>query len=358
MRYPVVVIDESGNTGPDLLNSEQPVFALASTDISMAEAEHMIAPIRTFQAQEIKFSKLKRNPAGRSRILEFLRNPELTNGNVKVTFFHKRFLIVTKIIDLLVETMAHRYGVDLYRDGANIALSNLHFFCMPTFCGKDATEVLFRSFLSMIREQTDGSIRRFYRTASVLYSCSTDAEYATLISPILYSQKDIGHILVNIDGNDLDPAIPALFQHCVFWGEHFEGPFDLLHDDSRTIFKEKGFFEKFLSRGEQEHIIGYDRRKFVFPLRARNLQFGQSVDDARLQVVDMIAGAVTYWMGGLITPPTIKEFWEEISTSALKDLVLGAVWPRPEVTPNELETEYAGGINTVDHMANFLKNYR
>ena len=358
MQYPVVVIDESGNTGSDLLSPEQPTFALASTAISVTEAEDMLSRIRTPQTQEVKFSKLKKTPAGRRRILEFLRAPGLTKTEMKITFFHKRFLIITKVVDLLVETMAHGDGVDLYRDGANIALSNLHFFCMPTFCGKASTEIFLRSFLSLIREQTAGAVRRFLHAASALYDNSSDAQYATVLSSILYSQKSIKHILANVDKNDLDPAIPALFEHCVFWGEQFAGPFDLLHDDSKTILQEKGFLEKFMSRGEQEHVIGYDRRKHVFPLRARHLQFARSADDARLQVVDMIASAGTYWMGGLITPPSHKEFWEEISTGVLKDLVLGALWPIPEVTPKGLETEHGGGINAVNHMADFLRNYR
>jgi hypothetical protein len=358
MKYPVVAIDESGNTGSDLLSPEQPVFALASTAISLAEAEGLLGRIRTPQTQEIKFSKLKKTPSGRLRILEFLRASELTNSAIKITLFHKRFMIVTKVVDLLVETMAHGDGIDLYRDGANIALSNLHFFCMPTFCGKKRTEAFFRSFLSMIREQTDAAVRRFYRAAWALYDNSIDAQYATNLSSILYSQKSIQHILANIDKYDLDPAVPALFDHCVFWGQQFGRPFDLLHDESKTILREKGPFERVMSRGEQEHLIGYDRRKFVFPLRARQLQFARSADDARLQVVDMIAGAGTYWLDGLIIPPAHKEFWEEISTGVLKNLVLGALWPVPNVTPKDLETQYTGGTNAVDHMADFLRNYR
>jgi hypothetical protein len=358
MKRPVVAIDESGNTGSDLLSLEQPVFALASTGISVAEAASLVAHIRTPQTQEIKFSRLKKTPAGRRRILEFLSTPNLPIAGIKVTLFHKRFMVITKIVDLLVETMAHGDGIDLYRDGANIALSNVHFFCMPIFCGKARTETFLRSFVSMIREQTPEASRRFYQAAWALYDNAGDHRYATTLSPILYSQSSIRHILTNVDKNDLDPAIPALFEHCIFWGEQIGEPFDLLHDESRTLFKEKDSFERLMSRGEQEQLIGYDRRKFAFPLRARQLRFARSVDDARLQVVDMIASAGAYWLGGLIRPPSHKEFWEEISVSALKDLVLGGLWPIPEVTPEGLETKYTGGINAVDHMADFLRKHR
>jgi len=93
MKYPAVAIDESGNTGSDLLSPEQPVFALASTGISVNEAENLVARIRTPQTQEIKFSKLKKTATGRRRIIEFLSAPELPTAGVKIVLFHKRFIV-------------------------------------------------------------------------------------------------------------------------------------------------------------------------------------------------------------------------------------------------------------------------
>ncbi len=353
---PVVAFDESGNTGSDLLNQEQPVFALASTAISNVEADRLLAPVRTPQTLEVKFSRLKKTAAGRRRVIEFLR--ELTEANIKISFFHKRFLVVTKIVDLLIETMAHLDGVDLYKDGANIALSNLHFYCMPVFCGKGPTEAFLRCFVAMIREQTTYAVQQFYGAAWALGKNSTDKKYAETLAPILLSEKLIQDVLAHTDKNDLDPAIPAFFEHCSFWGEHFGGPFDLVHDDSKAIFQKKGTLESLMSRGEEEHVIGYDRRKFVFPLRARRIQFGQSGQDARLQVVDLVASAGTYWMAGLIAVPSEKEFWETIGAGPVQKLVLDAVWPTPEVSPKGLDTEYDGGINAVDYMAEFLKKHR
>jgi hypothetical protein len=356
--FPVVAFDESGNTGSDLLNKEQPVFALASTSISNTEAERLLAPARTPQTLEVKFSRLKKTAAGRRRIIECLRAPRLTGANVKISFFHKRFLIVTKIVDLLVETMAHQDGLDLYKDGANIALSNLHFYCMPVFCGEGPTEVFLRRFVAMICEQTTYAIRQFYGAAGALHKNARDKKYAKILAPILLSERQIKNVLAHTDKNDLDPAIPAFFEHCSFWGEHFGGPFDLVHDDSKAIFQEKETLENLMSRGEEEHVIGYDRRKFVFPLRARRIQFGRSEEDTRLQVVDLVASAGMYWMTGFIAAPPQKEFWEAISAGPVQKLVLGAVWPIPEVSPKRLETEYDGGVNAVNYMAEFLKKHR
>lgn len=38
-----IYIDESGNTGSNLLDKDQPVFATASCDFSLAEAEYLLS---------------------------------------------------------------------------------------------------------------------------------------------------------------------------------------------------------------------------------------------------------------------------------------------------------------------------
>lgn len=156
----------------------------------------------------------------------------------------------------------------------------------------------------------------------------------------------------------MDPAIPAFVQHCAFWGEHFGRPFNLVHDESKPIFQGRKMLEDLMSRGEEEQVIGYDRRKFVFPLRARGITFGRSEDDPRLQVVDLVASASAYWMSGLVSPPDWKGFWEEIKSADILRFGRDTVWPTPEVTPKELDTEFDGGINAADHMAEFLAIHR
>ena len=89
-----VAFDESGNTGADLLNPQQPVFALASTSLTRVEAELVLDRIRTPQTKEFKFLRLRRNDAGRRRILQFLSAPELTPETARTTYFHKRFMVV------------------------------------------------------------------------------------------------------------------------------------------------------------------------------------------------------------------------------------------------------------------------
>jgi hypothetical protein len=263
---PEIAFDEAGNTGADLLNSEQPVFALASVSLSHSEADEILASIRTAQTKELKFTRLRKSPSGRHRVVQFLLSHKLNSSNVRTSFFHKRFMVVSKVVDLLIETLAHRDGVDLYQTGAHIALSKLHFYCMPTFCGKERTEKFLHRFVEMFRQRTLKTVRSFYDAAQALYESSCDRAYAEMLVPVLLSEQLIGPILVNSNKNSLDPAIPAFVQHCAFWGERFGGGFDLVHDKSKSIFQEQKLIEDLMSRGEEEHLIGYGHRRFIFPL--------------------------------------------------------------------------------------------
>lgn len=353
-----VAFDESGNTGADLLNPHQPVFSLASVCVSRELADELLDRIKTHQTKEVKFSRLRRTQSGRRRIMEFLSSPELTNSNALTTFFHKRYMIVTKFVDLLIETIAYEYGVDLYKNGANIATANLHFYCMPAFCGESRTITFLKRFVDMLRTQSPDSIDKFYKTAWILYENSNNHEYAESLAPILISEEYIEFILQNNNRNSLDPAISAFIQHCSFWGEQFGSHFDLVHDESKPIFQEKKMLEDLMSRGEDEKVVGYDRRSFVFPLRARGVKFGRSHEDPRLQAADLLASACAFWMDGFISPPKQHGFWEKLKACDIARFGQDGVWPTPEVTPEELDTEHRGGINAVDAMAEFLSKHR
>ena len=52
MPPPTVFFDEAGNTGAALTDTAQPVFVLASTNLTNEEAEKLLALVRTAQARE------------------------------------------------------------------------------------------------------------------------------------------------------------------------------------------------------------------------------------------------------------------------------------------------------------------
>lgn len=162
---PTIAFDESGNTGANLLDKTQPFFVLASVSYSQEEADSMLSHILTNNVTEAKFSKLKKTSSGQKKILSFLSQPEISKEKIKISFYYKRFLVIIKIIDILVEPLLYFNGIDLYKDKTNILMSNLYYWTMPAFCGDEIFEILLEKFISMIRKKDKSSIEKFYQAA-------------------------------------------------------------------------------------------------------------------------------------------------------------------------------------------------
>lgn len=348
-----IYCDEAGNTGANLLDPEQPFFVLASNDFSAEEANSLLEHVRSEQSVEPKFSALKRRPEGVARVLRLLSDPRLNQHRVRIGVFHKRYMVVTKLVDLVVETLAHQVGGDLYERGANIAMSNMLYYCMPAFCGEEATHTFLQSFVDLIRHGPRDQKDKFYAAGErMLGSCKSEEFKSDLLwftEPHLFE-----HWFNDLDWSALDPAIPALFHQVVEWGERKADRFHILHDHSKPILASQQTYESMMAGpGEGSQVIGTDRRKITFPLRALSLSHGDSKLHPQLQVADLCAGALNHFYKCHISQRT-DSLAEAVETLGCLDWGSNFVLPQPHVTPEELGTAAVDGTNSVDAMVEYL----
>lgn len=350
---PTVFFDEAGNTGAALTDREQPVFVLASTDLSGEEAGAVLARVRTAQTREVKFTALRKSSAGRRRLLDLLGSAQIEPKRVKTTVIHKRFMVVTKFVDIIKETLAHADGIDLYERGANIGLSNLHYFASPVFCGQAPFDEFLESFVEMIRRPSPESKARFFRAARMMYERCSDDDHKSLFAPYIYAERVIDDILDAVSFLALDPAIPSFFRHCTEWGSQLGGPFDAVHDASKPMDAQKATFEAMMDPSNIPAIIGYDRRKFEFPLKATRITFADSLNHPSLQLADLIAGATNHWASALARGEC-DDLAEAVEAAGIRRFAFSALWPSTKVAPEELGTSEVGGINAVEYVTHAL----
>lgn len=353
-----IYCDEAGNTGAALLDKAQPVFVLSSLDYSDQEATELLACVDSSQGAEAKFTSIKKNERGKKRLIEFFNQPHLTSSRVKTTVFHKQYMVITKLVDIIVETLAHEDGFDLYERGGNIALANLHYYAMPVYCGRERFHYFLESFVEMIRKKDKSAIEKFFYCAWQLHSLCINEEFRSMLAPFLVAEHSINDILENINYLSIDPAVPSFFNHCVAWGEQYGAEFDVLHDESKPLYAERETLRMFMDKTIPPTEIGYDRRKFVFPLKAKSLEFGNSRKFPQLQMADLVASASAY-LCSCRANGTMDEFAQALETDARLDrFVINALWPSAEVTPEALETDQEGGINAVNFIADTLSKKR
>ena len=266
---------------------------------------------------------------------------------------HKRYMIVTKLVDMIEETLMHDAGIDLYERGGNISLSNLRYHVSPVFCGKPRFESLLAGFVDMVRTQTPETKYRFFAAVRDAYDNCTDAQYKTSLSPYIHAEECIDDILDGIDFLALDPAIPSFFLHCIEWGKQLGGEFIAIHDASKPMAAQKTTFEAMMDKSITPALIGYDRRKFEFPLKAKKLQFADSKDHLAIQVADLFAEATAYSMSAF-TRPDPDSFVHQLGEAGIGRFLFEALWPTKLISPEDLGTTEIGGINTIDHITKTL----
>jgi hypothetical protein len=124
-------IDESGYTGFDLLNAQQPFQGASAIAIDDEDAARLIREhFPRMQAPELKYSQLSRRPAYAQRLIALQRDV-LNHFKCVPYVCDKRFLLLLMFIDYAVEPFYYARGMDFYQDGQNYALASVLYSAGP-----------------------------------------------------------------------------------------------------------------------------------------------------------------------------------------------------------------------------------
>src|ERR1035437_6104383 len=149
-----VFFDESGNTGQNLIDEADPIFVLASCSLQADQEQEALSHLQQFKGPELKFSRLRKTPAGQRAVLAFLGSASVTSKTAAAVVFHKPFMVVTKYCDLVLEPSFRKAGVDFNGRGRNIATANLLTTTMPVLLNRTTWSNFLSLFVRVVRERT------------------------------------------------------------------------------------------------------------------------------------------------------------------------------------------------------------
>ncbi|MGD7035925.1 DUF3800 domain-containing protein [Methylotuvimicrobium buryatense] len=296
MTTPIIFFDESHNTGSHLLDANQPIFTLASVDYNPDECSELLHLVSSHQASEAKFSSLQSSEAGRRKILDFVNSQMHSEKCVKTMIVHKRFNVITQLVDSIEETLMRRDGIDIYKNSGNIVLANLHWYLTPHFCGEQQFDDFLASFVEMVRNQSSEFKSKFFNSAKVLYDNCTDEKHKSMLAHYIYAERVIDDILNGIDKKyAIDPAISLFFCHLTEWEKQLDEAPIIIYDESKPITASQPIFMKMMDSSIPPEEVGYGQRKFTVPLKVKEFRSGNSRQYPALQVADLMAGATRYY---------------------------------------------------------------
>jgi hypothetical protein len=332
-----IFVDESGYTGPNLLDPAQPVLSMAS--LCCAEAKCTDIKQRIFastRSSELKYSSLSKSAAGRKMIIEFLRELAASPTIVKVAMADKRYALVGKMVDLIIEPAMNMNGLDLYDRGGNIALTNV----MYALLGTGSHDTLLNLFQKMIRTLDVADFEEF---AGELFTQQFDDEkMESFVGYFRVGLLQVGQSILIDPSRTLDLAFTLAFTLASLWRRDIpagEG-IKFIHDASSVMEYNKAIWDAAVDVRVPKQEIGYDTRTHVFPIAVTETVAEDSKNSIGIQLADVISGATAGMGRALMKDEHNRSQYEsELIEIVNSDAIYKyAVWPSNNVTPEALGT--------------------
>lgn len=345
-------LDESGYTGEDLINKDQPVFVLASNVLTDEECQEFFREIfKDIKTGELKHKELSKDIKGQTRIIELVKALQGKYGKVVSSVAHKEFVLLTMLVDWWVEPSMRQHGIDLYDRGGNIGLCNLIYLTLFNTEGPSFLEKHLGSFQIMMRKRTSESYRTFWNDLRGHFDNCDKLVRDTLLW-FLGGEKDLGfNYLTSLPEKTMDIAVTTAMLTVSHWRDQTGEQLEVIHDMSSRMAKQKWLWDQLVGAEISPRIVGYDRRRMQFPLNVNSTQFCDSRDYLQLQYADLIAGSTAKWAEAAWNEAKRSKYTDALEEAGISKFIVDLLWPTDKVTPEELGTDSENAGNIAEFLA-------
>jgi hypothetical protein len=348
-------VDETGFTGEDLLAAEQPLFVQATVNYSKDETQKIVGEIFiNVQSDELKHKNLSRKTAHQDRIVELVKYAVANPGHVGTWVAHKEFAAVTFIVEWWIEPLAKQAGLNLYKDGANHAMANMLFMCLQGFWDAHFRRKVLMAFQRMFRARTQERFDECRKLVAKLMKETQLDEARADIARYLWApfeQLGFAH-LVRLPSHALDLAFPGLVRIGFWWRAKSAGPWEVVHDRSSNMAKQKWLWDKLSAVDLGEAQFDGPQEPAIFPMNVLSTRFADSKAEMQIQICDLFAGATS---AALRLPPD-DSYRKKLDAAGIHELVIDQIWPSSAITPDELGKKGWDGNKAIDWIAEAVAN--
>ena len=291
MGLMTIFSDESGYTGPNLTNVDQPYFVLATISFREHEArairDSFFSAVRT---RELKHSSLARNVKQNTMVLEYLKYLHSCQHLFKMYVVDKEFATVAKIVDYLVESSAHKMGFDIYSDGTAFRFANILYHLLVVKETSAYRNGLLSRFEGMIRH---GSKIRYDEFFDYIERPVASRELDNVLDVVRVTRHVlVADQLLAVGSDALDVSFTTALYLMAEWRKETDEEINLVHDMSSPMVKESRLWEALTDKSMSPTIVGYGPKTVRFPIGVAKTSFEDSRCWVGLQLADVLAGAV------------------------------------------------------------------
>lgn len=297
-----IFFDESGFTGTDLTNRAQPFFTIASSTVPDEQAAQILADsFPGYGGAEFKFTNVWKRDRHRANLARFAeRLPEFAD-QLFVWAMDKRFNLLVKMLDYLVEPMMYARGFDFYKAGyCQRYVNTVHGDILAL-----GSEELYSDTVELwdrfARSPTDNSLaelRTFFDTQARQRTGPLSNLYLTLRQGVDEFIERNQIVEEFEESNEMQ--VTSMLSSVIWWRQRDRDDFAVVHDQSSSFFKNASMWAALVRNDAPPtvHQLG-NGSQVEFPLRVLSTTSVTSHESAAVQLCDILAGLFAKMMRAL-----------------------------------------------------------
>ncbi|KQW75567.1 hypothetical protein ASC89_21725 [Devosia sp. Root413D1] len=347
--------DEAGFTGYNLLDSAQPVFAIASTDLEPeAASEILVDSFPSYRGAEYKLSNVWRTNA-RQGLLRFAEHAAKLSDRTLVYIIQKRMAVLTKMADFLIEPIITHAGYDFYADGFCWKYSNYMYFGFTLTEPPELLDRLLAIYMEFSRDPNQQSLRLLQGRLRLMAN-SAGEKTRPFLEQMAAGAEAFNHF------NDIDNFRSSNELHTGTmiamvsrWRQRSSRDFAVVHDASSVFLRSRRMWENITNSevAETSQILG-DGTDAPFPLRVLSTLPVDSRDNASVQFCDILAG-LSVKMHGVTRDNPDYAFFTELQFAGLSAVMIEGITPLL-VFPDQIPPRKLEGPDVVDQLAAIIQS--
>jgi Protein of unknown function (DUF3800) len=348
-----IYFDESGFTGCDLLNPEQPIFCVASSDIGEQMADEILrASFPRYQGPEVKFGKIWSRWGNRKGLLRFAESIAKNQQSLFAYWIDKKFCILTKFVDFLIEPVIHDLGYDFYAGGYAPTFCNRFKFGLDNFCEPELYESTVSTYERFARNPTKDTLSHLEGVVTFMATSVPQEvrDYYEMALAGIARFREKYDLKTHEGSNEIQ--LTTILASIGYWRQRSEDEFAIIHDHSSNFFGQANLWSAITSPHvpSQRHPLP-NGSSFPFPLRIASTTAGDSRIHRGIQLCDVLSGLVARAK----RPNNLAEdetFISEVVAAGLGELTVDGI--RPELKIAEGPPQKLDGPDVVDKVRNII----
>lgn len=289
-----IYIDESGFTGADYCNEDQPLYVLACTWFEPDFARRIEDKLLSLYGhKELKFSRLICKEAGRQALIEAIHliGKNQSKARFAVYVVHKSTALVRKFVLDCIEPFYHQAGIEMLKEGRSITYANLIALITPSAMGQEWFAEFLKLYNLLIRTKSVRDNKRLYEHCLI---CESNDLAKDIFKPYLL-MPDAALAQINEPNYTPDIYLMIVFGLVTHIRNQFAiNEFDLLLDQTKattatTLIKNLKALESLEKRYKISDICTlYD------DIKIKGVTMADSQDEIGIRMSDLIAGLYSW----------------------------------------------------------------